>query len=247
MISKNDWESKFFKKEIFKLEFDGKIDELKTDLRNNNWDLVECNVNLTNFKDILMLQNLGFKIVDSRIRFLTNIEFNQQDYLFYNEDYTIRNYLEKDLDFILNLTQEFLTNNKNFISRFKNESYFNVDDGEKYFTKWINFSLANPNSKTAVVEKDNKQVGFFIMEEKGVHKEIPLLKGILTAVDKNNRGNKLHLVLQTFLFENFGYKSFYLDNTTQLSNIAVIKNHIKSSRKLDSMHITMYLDKKGFK
>lgn len=246
MISRKVWESDFFNKEIYELSFDGNSNKLEKELNELKWDLVECNVNLTDFKHILDLQRIGFNIVDSRIRFLTNIKFNVDDYLFYNPDYITRDFQEKDLDTILNLTHEFLTYNKDFISRFKNQSYFKVDDGKKYFAKWINFSFENKRSKTAVVEKDGEVVGFFIMEEKNSYNDLPLLKGILTAVGKEHRGNKLHLVLQTYLFESFGFKSFYLDNTTQLSNIAVIKNHIKSSRKLDSMHMTMYLDQQGF-
>lgn len=94
-----------------------------------------------------------------------------------------------------------------------------------------------------IAEYDNTIASFFIIERVKDYENLPRFKGILTAVKKEHRGQKLHLAMQSHLYKHLGIEKFYLDNTTQLSNMPVIKNHIKSNRRLHQMSLTMMLKK----
>ena len=65
--------------------------------------------------------------------------------------------------------------------------------------------------------------------------------GVLTAVEPAYRGEKAHLSMQSFLYQHIPENRFYLDNTTQLTNFAIIKNHITSQKKLNRMDLFFYL------
>ena len=64
-------------------------------------------------------------------------------------------------------------------------------------------------------------------------------KGLMTGVIPKARGMKFHIKMQQFLINNIGH-SFTLINTTQLSNLAVIKNHIRSNRSLSKIEHIFY-------
>jgi hypothetical protein len=64
---------------------------------------------------------------------------------------------------------------------------------------------------------------------------LPIYKGILTAIDSDVRGKNTHLVLQSFIFKQIKEEQIYIENATQVSNIPIIRNHIRSHRMLDSV------------
>lgn len=249
-----NWESNFFKKKIFQLNINKALydkalkDVLEDLLQKQKFDLIEINLDVKYIKAAEILEEIGFKLIDSRITFLTKIDSKEPKYDFplMKSNHILRFYEKNDLPFLLELTHKYLTNNDDFVSRYKNLNYFNSSDGYEYFSKWISFSVNNPKSHTAIVEDKGKVVGFFIFQRKENYNDIPLYKGILVAVDEAYRGYKLHLSLQSFLFKNLESQHFYIDNTTQISNYPVIKNHIRSNRKLDRMELTFMCSKQDF-
>ncbi len=243
-LKKKAWESDFFAKQIYELKISEIVsgEAILEALSEVEYDLVECNLDCQLILNVKTLEDIGFRTVDSRITFLTQINLEESKYLFEApHGYKIRKYRPSDLEDIIQQTHYFLTNNDKFVSRYKNLDYFSDNDAELYFDTWIRYSIDDSDSITMVVEYKEQPVGFFIAKQQTPINGTPLLKGILTSVDLNHRGKQLHLVLQTTIFKEMNYTNFYLDNTTQLSNIAVIKNHITSSRKLKTLSLTLLL------
>lgn len=248
------WESEFFNKKLYQLTINESFVEsdlfqsILDQLSEIKFDIIEINLNVKNIKVAEILEKIGFKLVDSRITFLTKIDLNETkfDFPIIDKSHKIRFYNPSDLSSLIQITEKYLTYNEDFISRYKNLHYFNIGDSEKYFKKWITYSVTNSASLTAVVEHKGKVIGFFIFQRKEDIEKLPLYKGILVAVKHQYQGFKLHLSLQSFLFKSFNSKQFYIDNTTQLSNYGVIKNHIRSNRKLNKMELTFMFSKNDF-
>ncbi len=46
--------------------------------------------------------------------------------------------------------------------------------------------------------------------------------------------------MQSFLYGQLGFGECYLDNTTQLANAPVIRNHVRSEKHFESTTLTFY-------
>lgn len=245
-LQKKDWESSFFEKKMYDLQLKERvgIQEVKAVIKDLDFDIIESRVSTEVFENIEMLENLGFRTIDSRITFLTKISLENHLFSFQTDPkYNIRLYQANDLSSIKTLTHQNLTNNPLFISRYKNRHYFNEQQAQEYYNQWIQFSIKNESSSIAIATYQDQVIGFFIIQTEGKYLGYPLVKGILTAVDEKHRKQKLHLAMQTMLFKQVETSTFFLDNTTQISNIAVIKNHVTSNRKLHQICLTMMLKK----
>ncbi|MEJ7820912.1 MAG: hypothetical protein WKF85_01250 [Chitinophagaceae bacterium] len=251
------WESAFFAKKWGLLKFIGddinitkSIDVLGKDLTiilkhsDKIYDLIEFQISTSFFLLIMLLEDFNFRLVDSHITFKTLInkkKIVQQKLFLSSHDVNIRMYDKKDLNDIIQLTHNNLTKNPNFISRFKNLNYFESADAERYFELCISNSIANKNSFCSVLSDNyNKVKGYFIYEKRGKFNNLPIYKGILTVIEKDLRGQSIHLALQYYLFSQLKDSAYYIDNTTQLSNISVIKNHIKSQRVLENISLIFF-------
>jgi hypothetical protein len=96
------------------------------------------------------------------------------------------------------------------------------------------------------VMRDNGTVqGYFFYRQGDVHEELPVYKGMLAAVAADYRRYKSHLALQTFLFDQIPHDQFYVDNTTQLTNFPILKNHMTAQRQLQSVTFIFYRKKHG--
>ena len=147
---------------------------------------------------------------------------------------------KSELPDLLNLTHEALTNNQSFFSRFKNRKYFSEKETERYFSSWVENHIDDDKTFFAVVEKENKIIGYYIYKCTGTHKGEKIYKGVLTAVATEYRGYNLQHTMQSFLQNKFPEEKFYLDNTTQLSNFPIIKHHIRNQRNPDRIELTFY-------
>lgn len=251
VFAKKDWESDFFNLDYYGISFLHKTDEqqvraeLEQFINEVDFNIAECNLDLSYINYARILGRNGFQLIDSRISFTTLINSDDKTFDHPNvyPEYIIRNQIPDDKDSIMKMTHRYLTNNQDFVSRYKNLDFFKDQDAERYFETWINNCLSKENIHTSVAVHEDEVVGFFIFEEKGLDKEKPLYKGILCAVETAHQGKKLHLSMQSFLFKQFQQEEFYLDNTTQLSNYPVIKNHIRSKRRLDKMSLTFLMKK----
>jgi len=188
---------------------------------------------------IPLFEELGFRLVDTRISFVTLIDKSL------SKKYAVaigetRFAVPADFAGIIELTHKSFTHNPEFIARFKNRTYFTPAESENYYAKWIENYLEDPETLFAVVENGGRIVAYSFIKAQGQKQGEILYKAILTAVAPDFRGHRTHLALQSFLFAAIPEKCFYFDNTTQLGNYPAIKNHINSKKTLTSVGMVYY-------
>jgi len=201
--------------------------------------VVECHLDVNELAMAAALETVGFKLVDSRIRFVTR--FTVADI----PDTTptrgvIVDAMPEHRDRIVELTHAGFTDNGHLVSRFKNPEYFSRDESRRYFEAWIDNTVFDTRSASAVFLVDDDVVGYYIYQARDSREGIPVVKGILTAVEPEHRGANAQLAMQAHLYRKFGFDEWFLDNTTQLTNAPVIRNHIRSAKRLEEIVLTFY-------
>ena len=249
-ITRKDWESEFFNKEIYKLECDPNhlnSRELHKLINEIDFEILEYNLDVTHIDLSYHLELMGFLLVDSRMIFITQINRNEYGIdIPVPNNFNIRLYRNEDIKYLYQLTDEFLKWSNSFKSRYKNIYFFEKGDAERYFTTWISNTIADPHAIISVAEYKGDVIGYFIYKLSGTYQDLPLYKGILCSITRKFQGLKLHLVLQDYIFKSIPYDSFFVDNTTQLSNLPIIKNHIRSRRILKNAYLTFMLKKSDY-
>ncbi len=146
----------------------------------------------------------------------------------------------EDLPTILALTKVSFCKNPAFFSRFKHPEYFSEKESENYYCAWITNHFSDPKSLMAVLHDKGAVQGYFFYRKDEIHEDLPVYKGMLAAVAPAYRQYKSHLALQTFLFDRIPHDRFFVDNTTQLTNFPILKNHITAQRQLKSVTFIFY-------
>lgn len=208
-------------------------------LSRQEFELIELHLVINHYNVISAFEQLGFRLVDSRIDFITLMKKNEIEFVS-DPEREVMAASEDDLQQIIDLTTVSFTNNPDYYSRFKNRNYFTEAQSNTYFSAWITNNFQHPDSYSAVIKENKKTIGYFIYRKDGTHNDIPLYKGIMTAVHPDYRGKNLHIYMQSFLYKLFPDEEFYLYNGTQLTNKPVITNHFKSGKRLNSVMLTFY-------
>jgi len=251
-IRENKWETRFFNRKcgIFNVNHElllksqpktihDVLDELILFAGNNNFQLIEYQCDISGFNLIAFIEEKGFRLVDTKITFLSKIEKPiTQKYL--SEIGTIGLANDKDLEGILNLTHMSFTNNPEFLSRFKNRRYYNDAETAIYYAAWINKNFKDKNTLFAVIKDNEKVICQLFFKPEGFEQGIRVYRAMFAAVDPKYRGFKTHLALISFLCNQVKENTFYLDSTTQLTNFPLIKNNIRSKRLLKSITLIFY-------
>jgi hypothetical protein len=230
-LKPKDWETNFFgfSYGLLSLTSNQSFDSLKDDMyaaveelhaliqqESPKYAYIEMNLDSRFFFFIPKLEDLGFRLLDTKATYLT--EFSQEDLQKQNfelsdENLVIRNKRESDYETILTMSVDVMVQDKVFVSKYKNSDFFSED-----------------------INKEDHIKGFFIYDKRVDAKSgWPIYKGILTVVDKDVRGKNIHLALQSFIFKQIKDEKLIIENATQVSNIPVIRNHIRSHRMLDSV------------
>jgi hypothetical protein len=209
-----------------------------------SFDLLEFQATHDLFMLIPYIETAGFRFVDSKISFKTLLSTStlvKQQFPLDFANLKLKLFSVEYLSEIISLTNKHLTNNPLFVSRYKNPLFMESNAAEKYFTTWVTNALTSEHSISCVVlDQHNFVKGYFIYERKGSEDSIPIYKGILTVIDDEYRGKSTHLAMQSFLFSQIKEAKYFVDNTTQLTNLPVIRNHVKSHRSLNSISLTFY-------
>lgn len=216
----------------------------------NNYDYIEMNLDSRFFFFIPQLENQGFRLLDTKATYLTQFtqaDLSKQMFELTDANLTIRNKRDDDYDTIRKMSVDVLVKDKVFVSKYKNTDFFSPEIPDKYYTEWIKNTFFSSSSFFSVLTDLSDQIkGFFIYDKRmDAVSGLPIYKGILTVVDKDVRGKNIHLALQTFIFKQIKDENFIIENATQVSNIPVIRNHIRSHRMLDS--VTFILLRKSSK
>ena len=144
---------------------------------------------------------------------------------------------------ILSMTQEQVAKSTAVVNRF-DSPFYPEGSAEMWYAKWIAQVLQNPKALVAVAErgKEREVAGYFIYLPGEPQDGVDVYKGILSVIQPAHRGRNLHVHLQQFLFEEMAkrHERVTLDNTTQVSNYPVIRNHAKSGRRPDHIELVMF-------
>lgn len=238
-LHKLEWESGFFNRPLYRLE-------LLPDFQSTDWSalesslgelpssaLCEATVDSLCISHVGLLEDAGFRLCDSKFQFLTKVHASALPPCpnTLAEGHHVRSYLPKDLDAILELTEAQIAQNPKLITKFKSK-WFPPDAASRWYRSWMEDVLRRGALCSVLVGKEDNVLGFFAYQEKEAIGGVRLFKGILAAIEPQARGGKGHLAMQDHLFRTaFEASEFWLDNTTQISNPAVFKNHFHSGRR----------------
>jgi hypothetical protein len=251
-VELKEWDSAFFDRPIGTLTWSGgpllnqtrsadraALRELCVSVDEAGYRLVECQVNVSEFAAAGCVESAGFRLVDSRLRFLTRWRPAETDPVDPSWG-RIRAATVEDRERIIELTHEGFTYNDGFDSRFKNPEYFSIEETRRYYEAWIDSTAYADDAVTAVFEVEGEVVGYYIYQVRGTHEGLPVVKAVLTTVARAQRGAGAHLAMQSFLYRRLGLVECYLDNVTQLGNVAVIRNHMRSGKRYEQTALTFY-------
>ena len=196
--------------------------------------LLEWRIASNDFDSLILAQKNNFLLVESFIEFTTEVFPESFD------STNIRFVVESDVETILYINQESMCMNPNYKTRLNNPIFFDEGACSRYYTSAVSNHIRSEDVLTCVCEIDTEVVGFFMLKMIDEH----TYKGLMTGVIPKARGQKLHIKMQQFLINHIGHP-ITLINTTQLSNMAVIKNHIRSKRNLSKIEHIFY-KKVGF-
>lgn len=251
-VDPKEWDSAFFDRSIGTLTWSdgerssgvGQVDrsalaELCVAADEAGYRLVESQVDLVDLAMGSCLESAGFRLVDSRIRFLTRWNRDVSD-SFEPRWGRIRAATVEDRDRIIELTHIGLTLNPEFVSRFKNREFFTESDTRRYFEAWIDSAAFADNAATAVFETHDGVSGFYIYRVAGEHDGLPLVKGVITAVAPEQRGAGAHRAMQSFLYGRLGLDEYWIDTVTQLSNTALIRSSLRSGKRYEQAALTFF-------
>ncbi len=251
------WETGFFKRPFATLEIDEAfltsfdaaalkplLQKLLQHADDQKTALIELSLDSKGFGLIPTLEAAGFRLVDSKVCFFTAIDRND----IARFDPTVGSLAmaePADLPAILELIKISFCQNPAFFSRFKHSDYFSEDESENYYCAWITNHFDDPLSLMAVMRDKDVVQGYFFYRKDGMREDLPVYKGMLAAVAPAYRRYKSHLALQTFLFDQLPHDHFFVDNTTQLTNFPILKNHITAQRELQSVTFIFYRKRLG--
>lgn len=240
------WESDFLQRNLWRLTLGAgtseqiwakdilpKLKELPEDA------LVEAVVDATCISMVRLLEDQGFRLCDSKFQFLTRVRADQLPPApaTLPEGHSIRNYRENDLQAILDITEKELVQNPMLVTKFKSP-WFPSETPSRWYSAWMKDVLSR-GALCAVLENPAQVVvGYFAYIQGEDVEGFPLFKGVLTAIRPESRGGRVHLAMQDHLFRNaIQAPTFWLDNTTQISNRPVYRNHVNSGRKPHSISL----------
>lgn len=244
-ITRKDWDSEFFAREIWSADPTIALDEKKLMKSLDKMDEqgvwgIECHVPSALFRVIPQLENSGFRLVDTRAVFRTEIDLSSSKQKQDEGNGIIRFATNEDYEAILEITDQTFVSGKNpFPSRFNNRDLFSENEATRYYRAWISNNFDENERLCSVFEVEGEVVGYFLY---GIdHSTNPVtLKGLMAGVRPEQRGSGAHLRMQHLILNELPYHTVLLDNTTQVTNIPVIRNHIRSSRWLKDTLFTFY-------
>ena len=249
------WEASFFGFPIEELKVgtcELTVDQVTAQLA----ELVECieedtllkvAVDASHLHAIPWLERRGFELWETRFLWLTTWSRDQL-----REKHSLKTQLSGDRmvwatashhEAILRMTNVHLAKSASVVNRF-DSPFYPEGSAEKWYANWISHVLQNPEAMVAVAEhgEQGEVAGYFIYLPGKPKGDTAVYKGILSVIDPKHRGRNLHVHLQQFLFEEMAkrHEQVTLDNTTQVSNYPVIRNHAKSGRRPEQVEFIMF-------
>jgi hypothetical protein len=243
-LERKDWDSDFFGRQIYSLELIDTPDLAPLTAALGDLDArevwgVECHLAVERFDQAPTIEEAGFRLVDSRMSFISEVTID--DIPDHELPYgLIRQVTVEDLDRIEELTTTNLVDNPGFRSRYKDRRLFTRQESIRYYDAWNDLAYRTDPDLFPVWEVDGEVAAYFTFLRAGPYDELPFFKGGLTAVDPAHRGHGAQNALQYFAFRRFGVDRWVLDSQTQITNPAVIRNHMRAQKQYRGATLTFY-------
>ena len=228
MFEKLIWESNFFKKQIYNINFKKFSDLELMKINDLKFSLISAKITLKNEDKINILKKFGFKIISKSSVYEKKIIGNK------NKNYQIANL--KNFNELKIISKDIFT-----YSRIK-DFYFGSGSRNKFYTEWIKKSiLGNFDDFCILTIDDKKKINGFITFK--VMKSILKigLFGIPKKIQSKGYGIKLLQTINHFKSINKIKKSIV---TTQSDNLSAINVFLKEDYLFKEDFVWLYLKKK---
>lgn len=244
-IRRKEWDSEFFGRDIFEANFDYSIGSKDAEaivreiasLRHSDRLLIQARVRSEYFTNIPILEEIGFRLVDSRLEFSTKTY--RRDFMSSHFTESLRWYRHDDWAQIRELTISQFVDNQNFQSRFNNRQYFTRDESLRYYLQWHRLVLENPHPLFCVWETGSSISGFYSIVRKPGTASSPDYKVALAAVRPGSPGSGMQNKMQFWIFQNCPDTEWSTINSPALTNLPGLKNNIRAGKELS--HVEAYL------
>ena len=238
------WDTEFFGRPIYELTLvpptePRALAKVLAELDSKGAWGIEVVVQPEHMGEVPMLEDAGFRLVDSRMAFVSRMNIADVPERSLPSG-SLRQALSADMDRVAELTAQCLVDNPRFSSRYKNPRLFSREESIRYYNAWNERCMNEQPGLFVVWDVDGSVNAYFNYFRADTAEHSPLFKGILTAVDPQYRGHDAHNLMQEWLFRRFGVSEWWIDNTTQISNIAVVRNHIKALKQFKGASLILY-------
>jgi hypothetical protein len=244
-LERKTWDADFFKKEIYLLsgmDAEAGLDGLDSDLHALDTSGVfatEVQLNVRLMRIVPELERLGFRLVDSRMEFITHSTRLVDNVV--PERGEFRRYLEKDWDALVNITRRSFVENSAFQSRYNNRWLFSEEESLRYYVEWHKWVLrTSPDLFVSWVDGD-QYVGFYsILRKNNPENAMPVYKVGLAAIEPEYRALNGQNLMQAWLFHNTPDLEWTTINSPQLTNTSGLKNNIRSGKKFAAIELFLF-------
>jgi len=248
-LGPNEWESRFFGRRLGGLTVGAEAAALDPEAwrdaiscledEADAHEIVQAHLDVRHLALAPALEEAGFRLVDTRIAFVTRA---RRDHAGHQDPRTgtLRLARPGDRASLLALAHQGLTHNPAFCSRYKDPAYFSPEESERWFAAWVENDLADPMSLVAVWEVDERPVGFFGYARRGEREGLPYYRGTLLAVAPERQGRKGQLAMDAYLYGQMPAEEFWVENVTQVTNVATFRNYLALGKRLDRIELTFY-------
>lgn len=252
-IEENTWESSFFGRRQAKASIDFEavpadgtsilkqvVASLGSEADRLRYALTEIRIDARNLGSFAMLQDAGFRLVESRVGFQRRVERASVRKFSYPGG-RIRLGTQADHETLLKLTRDGFACNDAFYSRFKNPSYFSQEQTERYYSAWVTHHLEVDDYYWAVLDVADRTVGYMLYTKIGAHESgAPRYSGVLSTVAPGSRGGNALTAIRSFIFNRIPEDLFYWESFSQLSNLSAITSQMHDGMRLSSVEHILY-------
>jgi len=188
------------------------------DCKKNSIHYITCQVKTRDYNSTCFLENLGFKLTDSIIRFgikLSKIKEFSDDL---TSQITVREYENKDYNGYLNVVNQAF---HNYSNRFRNNGSFTDEQCDRFYTEWAKNSVNGFADLVIVAEENNNILGFSTVKYKRpYHNNLTVAEGQLSGVSGLAREQGVNTMMMKKRLKIASAVADYYEVGTQVYNYA---------------------------
>lgn len=250
-LEKLDWDSQLFNRNMWRLglvvntSMLEDIDHIKSvfleDCSKYDIEHISCQVDSNDYNSTSVLEKLGFMIVDSIIRFGTELDGNSLNKNeFIEDDIIIREYKTGDYHEVVELASSVFNYYPN---RFLNDGHFTNEECSEMYIEWTKNSLKGFADITIVSEKDKKINGFSTVKYKPLiyNERLTIAEGQLSGVSNVFRGQGINTQMLMKRLKIASRQADYYEVGTQVYNMASQRTFYKCGLKPIHSYFTFHL------